>query len=111
MDRIMITGAVILLVIAAIEIVSIFFSLPKRYAPPYAAVMPVFADDDNFVQRLEYIMQKGCGRRNIIIVDYSATAEQSELCSRFVRDNPDAVFISHEQLTENFRKFFTISEK
>lgn len=107
MDVIIIITAVALAFIALIEIVTIF-SLPTDNAPPYVAVLPVFADDRYFQQRLEYILQKGCGRTNIIIVDYSADSFQSELCRQFVNDNPDAVFISHTELEKYFSETFAI---
>ena len=107
MDMIIVISAFILAFIAMIEIISLF-SLPANNAPPYVAVLPVFADDKYFRQRLEFILQKGCGRTNIIIVDYSADDVQQELCRQFVRDNPDAVFISHEELEKYFAETFAI---
>ncbi|MCM1133870.1 MAG: hypothetical protein NC340_10425 [Ruminococcus flavefaciens] len=107
MDMIIITVAVILAVIALIEIIALF-SFPTDNAPPYVTVLPVFADDRNFQQRLEYILQKGCGRTNIIIVNYSANDSQLELCRQFVEDNPDAVFISCTELQKYFAETFAI---
>lgn len=107
MDSIIITAAVILAVVALIEIVTIFFSLPKEGIPPYVTVLPVFGNDKLFTRRLEYIMQKSCGRRNMIIVDYSANEEQKELCRQFIRDNPDTLFIPSAQLEKIFGEKFT----
>lgn len=107
MDVIIIIAAVILAFIAVIEIITLF-SLPTDNAPPYVAVLPVFADDKYFPQRLEYILQKGCGRTNIIMVDYSADNTQKELCRQFINDNPDAVFISHTELEKYFAETFAI---
>lgn len=111
MDSVIITAAVILAVVAIIEIVTLFISLPTDNVPPYVTVLPVFADDKLFDKRLEYLMQKGCGRRNAILVDYTADTRQQELCRKFVENNPDAVFIPHTQLREIFSKTFSDSEK
>lgn len=108
MDGIIIVTAVILAVIALIEIIT-FFSVSPKKTPSYFTVLPVFADDKYFQQRLEYILQKSCGRTNIIIVDYSADNNQTELCRQFVDDNPDVVFISHEELQKYFAETFAIS--
>lgn len=105
MDMIIIITAVILAVIAVIE-TAMLFSLPADNAPPYVEVLPVFADDRYFQQRLEYIVQKG--RTNIIIVDYSADGLQKEMCRQFVSSNPDAVFISHTELEKYFAETFAI---
>ncbi len=107
MDGLIITAAVILAVVAIIEIVTVFFSLPVDSAPPYVTVLPVFADDKLFERRLEYLMQKGCGRRSAILVNYTADPHQTELCRRFVHDNPDAVFISKEELERFFTGVFS----
>lgn len=107
MDGLIITAAVILAVVAIIEIVTVFFSLPVDSAPPYVTVLPVFADDKLFERRLEYLMQKGCGRRSAILVNYTADLHQTELCRRFVHDNPDAVFISKEELERFFTGIFS----
>lgn len=111
MDGIIIASAVILAVIAVIEILTILFSLPSEDAPPYVTVLPVFREDRNFSARLEYILKKSCGRTNIIIVDYSADDEQRKLCSQFVRDNPDAVLIFHYELEKYFAETFAIYKK
>lgn len=105
MDMIIVVTAVILAFIAIIEI-TMLFSLPTDNALPYVEVLPVFADDRYFQQRLEYILQKG--RSNIIIVDYSADDLQKELCQQFVSNNPDAVFISHTELEKYFAETFAI---
>ncbi|MBR3969687.1 MAG: hypothetical protein IKJ87_01210 [Ruminococcus sp.] len=111
MDEIIITSAVILTVIAIIEIVTLFFSLPAENAPPYVTVLPVFCDDELFDRRIEYLMQRGCGRRSVIIIDYSATDSQKKLCRRFIENNPDAVFVRHDELEGYFSSVFLAAEK
>ncbi|MBQ9139187.1 MAG: hypothetical protein IJX61_01060 [Ruminococcus sp.] len=111
MDEIIITAAIILAVIAIIEIVTLFFSLPADNAPPYVAVLPVFSDDVLFDMRLEYLMRKGCGRQRVILVDYTANEHQTELCKSFLQNNPDAVFIHYSEIQKFFSETFAFHEK
>ena len=106
MDVIIITAALILAVIAVIGAVSLFIALPSEAAPAYAAVLPVFSGDESLPERLEYLSMKGCGRRRVILVDYGATAQQAELCRRFVHSSPDAVFITSSDLEKLFSEIF-----
>ncbi len=107
MDGLIISAAVILAVIALIGTFSLFVALPAEAAPPYAAVLPVFAEDTCLRERLEYLSMKGSGRLNIVIVDYSATPEQAELCRRFVHSSPDAVYINASELEKYFSYIFS----
>lgn len=107
MDGILITAAVILSVIALIEVVTFFFSIPVKGAPAYVSVLPVFRGDKDFRDRLEYISRKSCGRTRIILVGYSADEEQEMLCRQFVRDEPDAVYISGDELEKFFEEIFS----
>lgn len=111
MDNIIITAAVVLAVVALIEIVTIFFSLPGDNAPPYVMVLPVFSNDELFTARLEFLTQKGCGRNNIILVDYTADNKQKEICRRFVLNNPDAAFITSAELEKYLEKIFSVTQK
>ena len=85
MDGIIITAALVLAVIAVIGAVS---------------------GDERLPERLEYLSMKGCGRRRVILVDYGATAQQAELCRRFVHSSPDAVFITSSELEKLFSEIF-----
>lgn len=107
MDAIIITAAVVLTAICIIEIVSYFVTAPLSGTPAYISVLPVFENDEELSERLEYLAIKSCGRRRVIIVDYSASSEQSELCRGFVNNSPDAVFISAEELEKTMRELFT----
>lgn len=111
MIEFIISAAVVITVVAIIEIVTILFTLPDRNAPPSVTVLPVFSDDAMFENRLEYLMQKSCGRGNIILVDYSADEYRRTLCSRFIGNNPDAVFIHHSELEKYLSGIFTKSDK
>lgn len=106
MDGIIITAAVILGVIALIEIVTLLFLSPIKSAPAYVAVLPVFEDDPELRERLEYLSLKGCGRRRIILVNYSATAEQDLLCAQFTGSSPDSLYISADELEKTLRDIF-----
>ena len=107
MDGIIITAAVILGVIALIEIVTLLFLTPIKSAPAYVAVLPIFADDPELSERLEYLSLKGCGRRRIILVNYSADAEQDMLCRQFAGNSPDTLYISAMELEKTLREIFT----
>lgn len=111
MNLLILLSAVILGIIAVTEIMLIFFSLPRGNTPAYLAILPVFSEDSEFDERLDHIAQKGCGRRNIILVNYTANPHQIELCNRFVHNNPDAVFIKHEEIENFFAKTFAIPPK
>lgn len=111
MDEIIITMAVILAVIAIIEIVTHFFAINSAGSPPYVTVLPVFSDDVLFNMRLEFLMRKGSGRQRIILVDYSADNHQKELCIAFVHNNPDAVFIHYTEMKNFFAEIFAFHEK
>ena len=104
MDAIIITAAVVLAAICIIEIVSYFVTAPLSGTPAYISVLPVFENDEELSERLEYLAIKSCGRRRVIIVDYSASSEQSELCRGFVNNSPDAVFISAEELEKTMHE-------
>ena len=79
MNLLIFLSAVALGIIAVTEIVLIFTSLPRRNSPAYLAILPIFAEDSEFDERLDHIAQKGCGRQNIILVNYSANPHQIEL--------------------------------
>ncbi len=111
MIELIITSVVVLAVIAIIEIVTLFFTLPADDAPPYVTVLPVFHGDNLFESRLEYLMQKTCGRGNIILVDYSADEYQRDLCNRFINNNPDAVFIPYSELESHLSAVFCGNQK
>lgn len=106
MDGIIITAAVILGVIALIEIVTLLFISPVRSAPAYVAILPVFADDNELRERLEYLSLKGCGRRRIILVNYSASAEQDILCEKFMSNSTDSLYIHANELEKTLREIF-----
>lgn len=106
MDGIVITAAVILAVVALIEVVTLFLVKPDPAAPPYIELLPVFEEDKFFQRRLEYLGQRCGGRTSLIIADISATKEQLELCRRLAEESPDTVIITMAQLEELLRERF-----
>ncbi len=109
MDGVLITAAVVLAVIALIEIVTLFFRLPYKGAdPPYIMLLPVFKEDNDFSLRLDRLAARSCGRSDVYIVIFSADSEQLELINAYSRDNPDSVIISHEELEKILSKTFAI---
>ena len=104
MDGIIITAAVILAVIAIIEIVNLFTDISIDGAPAYVTVLPVYADDKLFDMRLEYLMRWGCGRRKVVLVDFSANNRQ-------IDNNPDAAFIHYTEMKNFFAEIFAFQEK
>lgn len=111
MIELIVTAIVIITVLALIEIVTLFFTLPSNNAPPYVTVLPIFNGDSLFESRLEYLMQKTCGRGNIILVDCSADNYQRDLCRKFINNNPDAVFIHNSELENHLASVFCDNEK
>lgn len=111
MYELIITAAVILTVVAIIEIVTVLFTLPNHNAPASVTVLPVFYDDKLFENRLEYLMQKTCGRGNIILVDYTADEFQRDLCNCFISNNPDAMFVHHSELEKYLSEIFCKSHE
>ncbi len=111
MDEILITTAVIIAVIAVIEIVTQFFTLSTDGSPPYVTILPVFSDDELFVMRLEFLMRKSCGKQRIILVDYTADNQQKKLCKDFISKNPDSEFIHCAEMKNFFAEIFAFHEK
>ncbi len=111
MDSIIITAAVILSVISIIELTKFFLAVPSKGSPAYLSVLPIFADDENLADRLEYLAMKNCGRQKIILVKYSSTPEQDVLCSHFIRNDTDAVMLEADELEVYFSDIFSSAKK
>lgn len=106
MDEILITVGFILSIIAFIELISYFVAPRYDSAQSYIAVLPVFEDDEKFRERIDNLTNKGYGRRIVLLVNYSASHEQSLYCKQFVETSPDSVYISSHQLEEYFKEIF-----
>ncbi|HBB72480.1 MAG TPA: hypothetical protein DCZ71_07745 [Ruminococcus sp.] len=111
MDTALITAAAVLAVIAAAEIICLFLLPCRDVSPLYAEILPVFSEDDLLPQRLDCLALRSGGRTALIIVDYSATEQQLELCRQFCSNEPDCTIISAGELEKILLKTFAIPEK
>lgn len=106
MDAVVITAAVILAVVAIIEIVTLFLIKPDPAAPPFIELLPVFAEDEHFPARAEFLAKRCGGRTSLIIVDISGTPEQLELCKQLTGCSPDTILVSLPELENALRGIF-----
>lgn len=111
MDIAMMIAALVLAVIAAAEVVCLFLLPLRSVSPLYAAVLPVFAEDDLLPQRLDCLALRSGGRTSLIIADYSATEEQLVLCRQFCSNEPDCVIVPACELEKILLKTFAIPGK
>lgn len=116
MDNIIITSLIVLAVIAVIEAVSLFYKSSRRIKKlAFAAVVPVFPDDADLRERLEYLSDRLSGGayyiEEIIIIDYGATVEQLEICRSFCYENGNAVLTDPASLEKILSKTFAIEHK
>ncbi|MBQ8296310.1 MAG: hypothetical protein IJX77_00840 [Ruminococcus sp.] len=116
MDNVIVTSVLILAVIAVIEGVSLFYKSSRRVKKlAFAAVVPVFPDDDDLRERLEYLGDKLSGGsyyiEEIIIINYGATIEQLEICGRFCYENRNAILTDPASLEKILSKTFAIERK
>jgi len=106
MDWFLILSAFVLLLTAFAEILCFFRPLRKKQC--FVKILPLFVDDSEFSERLEKLSLE-CEK--IIIVEYSADEEQSELCRKFICNNPDTELISCKDLEKYLHKMFAFEEK
>ncbi|MCD8187662.1 MAG: hypothetical protein LUD57_03435 [Ruminococcus sp.] len=116
MDNIIVTAVVVLAAIAVIEAVSLFYKASRRVRKlAFAAVVPVFPNDGDLRERLEYLSEKlSCGSyyiEEIIIINYGATTEQLEICCGFCYENKNAVLTDPVSLEKILSKTFAIARK
>ncbi len=116
MDNIIVTSLLVLAVIAIIEAVSLFYKSSRRVQKlSFAAVVPIFPDDENLRERLEYLGEKlSSGSyyiEEIILINYGATVEQLEICREFCYENRNAVLTDPASLEKILSKTFAINHK
>lgn len=116
MDKVTVTSVIILAVIAVIEGVSLFCgSAGRKRKLTFAAVIPVFPEDDDLRERLEYLTRKlsggACSAGSIIIVNYGAAIGQLEICELFCSENPNAFITDPAGLEKILSKTFAIERK
>ena len=116
MNNIIAAALAVLTVIAVIEAVSLFYKASKRIKKlAFAAVIPVFPNDGDLRERLEYLNEKlSCGSyyiEEIIIINYGATVQQLEICRSFCYENKNAVLTDPASLEKILSKTFAIDRK
>lgn len=103
METAEIIAVAVVVVIAAAEVVCLFIcSRHKGKSYPLCTVIPVFAEDKELSERLDYlssIIGDGSLIADIVLlIDYDASAEQLKLCSDFCRNYHIAELISSENI-------------
>lgn len=116
MEAIIITFAVIL---GMLFVILVTGALCRDYLKirktAFAAVLPVFPDDEELRRRLNYMEQKASGDNEftelIVLVNYGATTEQIELCQRFCDKRKNVIFTDPASLEKILSKTFAIESK
>lgn len=116
MDKAMLISVIVLVVIAAVEILCLFFCSRLRMKKiPVAAVLPVFPDDDELNRKLEYIgeilFRNSCTIDCVFLINYGASDSQLELCCDFCRTHIEADIISPDELEKILSETFAITPK
>lgn len=108
MDGVIVTAAVILAVIALIEIVTLFCAKPFG-KPVYIAVIPIFSEDGDLPAKLERLAMRSLPAA--VLLNVSATEEQLQICRQFVRDNQAAEIVNAQDFEEYLARAFGIREE
>lgn len=116
MDNIIITSLLVLAVITLIEAVSLFYKSSHRAKNlSYAVVIPVFPNDSDLRERLDFLSDKLSNgsfyAEEIILINYGATVEQLEICRNFCYENNNAVLTDPASLEKILSKTFAINHK
>ncbi len=116
MDIVIAAAVIVLVIIAVIEGVSLFYKSSHRTVSLlFAAVLPVFPDDDNLRRKLEYLSQKLSDdtyfAEEIILINYGATVYQLEICREFCDENENAILTDPASLEKILSKTFAIERK
>lgn len=116
MDMTIAVSVMILIFIVVLEFVSLLRSRScNENILDFAAVVPVFPEDENLSVRLDCLSEKiACGQchaEEIILIDFGASPEQLEICRRFCLDNPCAVIAVSEDAEKIFSETFAIDMK
>ncbi|WP_028520246.1 hypothetical protein [Ruminococcus flavefaciens] len=110
METAEITALTVVFFIAAVEVCCFFvISKLRGRSYPLCVVMPVFAEDSELPQRLDYIgslVEEGSVlAENILLIDYGGTAEQIELCRDFCTSHHAAEMILPEEIEKSMKKY------
>ena len=109
MDIVIATAVAVLLILTVTEGVSFFRKIPDDTG--YAVVIPVFPEDTELLQRLEYHRDTLCGGVTVILVDYGASVWQKEVCRNFCDGNGNAVITDPAGVEKILSKTFAINPK
>jgi len=104
-----ITAIIVVAVIAAAELICLFiFSRHSGKSYPLYSAVPVFADDKELSERLDYlstlIEDGSLIADTILLIDYSASTEQLQLCSEFCQRYHSAEIIIPDEIEEKLKK-------
>ncbi len=116
MDKAMLISIIILVIIAAVEIICLFFCSRLRMKKvPVAAVLPIYPNDDELEGKLEYIgeilFRNPCNIDCVFLIDYGASDAQLELCCDFCRTHTEADIISPDEIEKILSETFAITKK
>ena len=110
MEKADIVAIVVVTVIAAAELTCLFLcSKLKRKSYPICAVLPIFAQDKELPQRLEYIsslMEDGSSFiETVLLIDMDGSDEQIQLCWEFCRSYHAAELILPEDIEKSMKNY------
>lgn len=110
MDTAEITALTVVIFIAAMEVICLFVcSRLRRKSYPLCTVLPIFAEDEELPQRLDYIgslIEDGsCCVENVILLDMGGDSSQAELCREFCGRFHAAEYISPEALEASMKRY------
>ena len=100
---------IVVAVIAAAELICLFvYSKHRGKSYPLFTVLPLFTDDTELSERLEYlsslIEDGSLIADTILLIDYGGSAEQLQLCSEFCDRYHSAELISPEDIEAYLKK-------
>lgn len=103
-----IIAVIVVAVIAAAELICLFICSKHRgKSYPLCTVIPVFSDDTELSERLEYlaslIEDGSLIADTILLIDYGGSTEQLRLCSEFCDRYHSAELISPEDIEAYLR--------
>ncbi len=116
MDNVIAAAVIVLVIITAIEGVSLFYKSSHRaVSMSFAAVLPVFPEDGELRRKLEYLSRKLSDdtyfAEEIILINYGATVHQLEICREFCDENENAIITDPASLEKILSKTFAIERK
>ena len=110
MEKADIVAIVVVTVIAAAELTCLFLcSKLKRKSYPLCAVLPIFAQDKELPQRLDYIaslMEDGSSFiETVLLIDIDGSDEQIQLCRELCAHYQAMELIKTENMEERLKKY------